>query len=205
MELTIQRTTRITAILLIAAAVTQAIYTGFYVAEVQPPRRLLWGGEALLFSILAAFAGAALVEAKRFSVGFSAITAAAVLNVVQVCVGLTLFGPFREVATADPTLAPIAGAIVAFSFMVYNAAKTLLGFAAVIFGLARMQAGGRVLGGASVAVGAIAMLANAIVMIAGIDGFFPRPIAGGAGAVATLLLGLCLLNALQETETPATR
>lgn len=134
------------------------------------------------------------MEAKRFTIGFAAITAAAVLNVVQVCVGLTMFGPFREVATADPTFAPAAGAVVGFSFMVYNAAKTLLGFAAVIFGLARLKAGSKVLGGAAVAIGAIAMLSNAIVMIAGIDGFFPRPVAGGTGVVATLLLGLCLTS-----------
>ena len=198
MELTTRRTIQITAILLIAAAVTQSIYTALYVAEIPPPRRLLWGGEALLFSILAAFGGAALVQAKRFSLGFSAITAAAVLNVVQVAVGLTLFGPFREAATADPTLAPVAGAVVGFSFMVYNAAKTLLGFAAVIFGVARMNAGSKVLGGATVAVGAAAMLANTIVMMAGIDGVFPSPIAGGTGVVATLLLGVCLLSVLEE-------
>ena len=198
MEFTTQRTVRITAILLIAAAVTQAIYTGVYVAEMQPPRRLLWGGEAILFSLLAAFGGAALVDARRFSVGFAAITAAAVLNVVQVSVGLTLFGPFREAATAEPALAPAAGAIVAFSFMVYNAAKALLGMAAIVFGMARMNAGSKVLGGATAALGAIALLSNAIVMVAGIDGFFPRPVAGGTGVVATLLLGLSLLSVLEE-------
>ena len=194
MEFTTERSIRVTAMLLIAAAVTQAIYTGFHVAEMQPPRRLLWGGEAILFSILAAFAGAALVGAQRFTVGFSAITAAAVLNVVHLCVGLTMFGPFREAATAEPSFAPAAGAVVAFSFMVYNAAKALLGFAAVIFGFARLHAGSKLLGGAAVALGAIALLSNAIVMVAGIDGFFPRPIAGGTGVVATLLLGLCLLG-----------
>ena len=198
MEFTPRRTILITAALVIAAAVTQAIYTGFYIVEIQPPRRLLWGSEAVLFSLLAAFAGAALVGAGRFTLGFSAITAAAVLNVVQVSVGQTMFGPFREVATADPAFAPAAAAVVAFSFMVYNAAKVLLGLAAVIFGTARVQAGGKVLGGAAAVVGAIAILSNAIVMVAGIDGFFPRPIAGGSGVVATLLLGLCLRSAAEE-------
>jgi hypothetical protein len=198
MDLTTRRTIRITASLLIVAAVTQAIYTGLYVAEITPPRRLLWGLEALIFSVLAAFAGAALVEAKRFALAFAAIGAAAVLNVVQVAAGLTLFGPFREVATADPTLAPVAGAVVGFSFMVYNAAKTLLGLAAVTLGRARMNAGSRMLGGAAVAVGGIAMLANTVVMIAGIDGFLPSPIAGATGVVATVLLGLCLLDALED-------
>ena len=198
MEFTTHRTLQVTAILLIAAAVTQAIYTGFYVAEMTPPRRLLWGGEALLFSVLAAFAGAALVQTRRLSVGFAAITAAAILNVVQVAVGLTLFGPFREAAATDANLAPVASAVVGFSFMVYNAAKLLLGFAAVIFGMARMQAGGKALGWATVAIGGVALVANTIVMITGLGGFLPSPVAGGTGVVATLLLGLCVMNAVAE-------
>ena len=180
---------------------TQAVYTGLYLAKAAVPRQLLWGLEGLLFVILAAFAGAALVEVKRFAVGWSAITASAVLNVVQVGVGLTMFGPFREAAQGAEAVAPAAGAVVAFSFFVYNAAKILLGFAAVIFGLAQSRAGGGVakaLGTLTVLVGAVAMVSNAVVMALGRGAFIPSPVAGASGVLATLLLALCLSSALRD-------
>ncbi|MDJ0644185.1 MAG: thiamine biosynthesis protein ThiC [Erythrobacter sp.] len=204
MEFTLKRTVQIIAFLLIAAALTQAIYTGIYIAreeglvEFSPPRGMLWGTEGLLFTLLAAFAGSALVEAKRFTLGFSAIAMSAVLNVVQVGVGLTMFVPFREVATAVEATAPAAGAIVAFSFMVYNAAKILLGLAAVVFGMACLQAGGKVIGPLTAAVGVIAMVANTLSMAAGRGVTGDIPLAGGTGVLATLLLAVCLLGLFME-------
>ncbi|MEL6539861.1 MAG: thiamine biosynthesis protein ThiC, partial [Pseudomonadota bacterium] len=162
MHSTFARNASLTAYLLLVAAITQAVYTGLYVAEITPPRQLLWGGEGLLFVLLSAFAGAALAQAKSLHVGWSAIFAAAVLNVVQVGVGLTMFGPFREVAEAAPETAPLAGSIVAFSFMVYNAAKVLLALAAIVFGLAKLNAGGKALGGLTVAIGAIAFISSTV-------------------------------------------
>lgn len=198
MEFTLKRTVQITAYLLLALAVTQGLYTALYIAEVAVPRQLLWGLEGLLFTILAAFAGAALVQAKNYHVGWSAIAFSAVLNVVQVSVGLTMFGPFREAAGQVDGLAPAAGAVVAFSFMVYNAAKLLLGFAALIFGMARMQAGAKALGGLTVMAGVIAMFANATVIGFGRDAFLPSSVAGGSGVVATLLLAICLTSVVRD-------
>ena len=146
MEISLKRTVQVIAALLILAAITQAAYTALYLAKADVPRQLLWGSEALIFVLLAAFAGSALVEAKRFSLGFSAIAFSAALNVVQVGVGLTMFGPFREAAGAVEGVAPAASSIVAFSFMVYNAAKILLGLAAIVFGMAKMNTGSKALG-----------------------------------------------------------
>ncbi len=195
MEFTLKRTVQVTAFLLILVAVTQAIYTALYIAEADVPRQLLWGLEGLIFAILAAFAGSALVQAKRYTLGFSAIAFSAALNVVQVGVGLTMFGPFREVANEVEAFAPAAGAVVAFSFMVYNAAKVLLGLAAVVFGMAKMNAGGKALGGITVLVGVIAMVTNAIVMAFGRIEAVPS---GAAGVIATILLALCLSSALKD-------
>ncbi len=204
MEFTLRRTVQIIAGLLILAAVTQAVYTAFYMArlsgmEVEVPRQFLWGSEGLIFTILAAFAGSALVEAKRYTLGFSAIAMSAVLNVVQVGVGLTMFMPFREVAVAIEATAPAASGVVAFSFMVYNAAKILLGLAAVVFGLACKQAGGKVIGMLTALVGAVAMVANAGSMAMG-RGFLGDnvPLAGGSGVLATLLLAVCLLGLFKQ-------
>jgi hypothetical protein len=193
MEFTLKRTAQLVAGLLLLAALTQAVYTALYLAEANVPRQLLWGTEGLLFVLLAALAGSALAQAGRLHLAWSAIMAAAVLNVVQVGVGLTLFGPFFEAAGEAEALAPAAGAVVAFSFMVYNAAKVLLALALIVFGADRLVAGSRLLGGASVAVGIVALVSNAASMAAGRDVFGELPLAGGSGVLATVLLAVCLL------------
>ncbi len=198
MNFTLSRTVQITALLLLLAAVTQALYTGLYIAEVDVPRQLLWGLEGLIFVLLAAFAGSAMVQAKNLHLGWSAIAFSAVLNVVQVGVGLTMFGPFREAAEASEALAPAAGAVVAFSFMVYNAAKVLLALAAIVFGMAKMNDGAKALGGLTAAIGAAALIANTLSMALGRGFSGELPLAGGTGVLATLLLAFCLSNAVKE-------
>jgi hypothetical protein len=192
------RTVRAIALLLILAALSQAVYTALYVAKLEVPRQLLWGSEGVLFAILAALAGAAMARSERLTLVFAAIAFSAALNVVQVGVGLTLFAPFGEAAKADPALAPLAGAIVAYSFFVYNAAKLLLGLAALVAGLGLMARGGKLLGGAAALFGGLAMIANGGKIIAGGDLITGVPLAGGTGVLATALLAACLLRAAGE-------
>jgi hypothetical protein len=198
MEFTHQRTVSVVAILLIIAAISQSVYTALYIAEVDVPRQLLWGGEGLLFAILAAFAGSAMVTSKRLTLAFSAIAFSAALNVVQVGVGLTMFGPFGDAAGEVPALAPAAGGVVAYSFFVYNAAKLMLGLAALVAGLGAMARGGKLLGGASAVAGGLAMIANGGKIMAGADLIAGVPLAGGTGVLATLLLALVLLGAAKD-------
>ncbi len=198
MEFTQSRTVKIVAILLLLAAISQPIYTALYIGAPDFNRQFLWGLEGLLFVLLAAFAGSALVMAKRYTLGFSAIAFSAVLNVVQVGVGLTQFGPFRAAAESNADLSDVASSVVAFSFFGYNAAKILLGLAAVVFGMAKMSEGNKALGGAAVLVGAVAFVANTLVMMFGLQGFLPSPVAGGSGVLATLLLALCLFSVSSE-------
>ncbi|MEM6826887.1 MAG: thiamine biosynthesis protein ThiC [Pseudomonadota bacterium] len=188
MDFTFKRNANTVAALLLIAAITQAVYTALYIAEADVPRQLLWGAEGLLFTLLAAFAGAALAQARNLQIVWSAITAAAVLNVVQVGVGLTMFGPFREAATAVPDMAPAASAVVAFSFMVYNAAKVLLALALIVVGLSR----GKALGGISALIGVVAFVSNTLSMALGRGFSGELPIAGGSGVLATILLAVCL-------------
>lgn len=194
MELTFKRTAQITGLLLLVAALTQAIYTALYMSEATVPRQLLWGAEGVLFTLMAAFAGSAMAQAHRHHLVWSAITAAAVLNVVQVGVGLTMFGPFFEAAGAVESLTPAARAVVAFSFMVYNAAKVLLALALIVIGAARISTGSQPLGWASAVLGSVALLSNIASMSAGRDVFGDLPLAGGSGVLATVLLALCLLT-----------
>lgn len=194
MDLSQKSTVNIIAILLLLAAISQPIYTALYLGAPEIDRQILWGLEGLLFVLMAAFAGSALVMAKRYTLGFSAIAFASVLNVIQVGVGLTQFGPFRQAADANPEFGVIGLSVVAFSFFGYNAAKILLALAAIDFGRAKMKAGGNLLGGLTVAVGAVAFVANTFVMMFGRDGFMPSPVAGGTGVVATALLAICLFG-----------
>lgn len=195
MEDAFNTTAKVVAVLLLTVVATQALYTGLYVAEADVPRQLIWGAEGVLFSLLAAYAGAALVQAKQLSLGWSAIAFGAALNVVQVAVGVTMFVPFREVSQNLEAVAPAAGAVVAFSFFIYNAAKVLFGVAAVVYGRAQMQGGAKLLGGLTTAIGAVAILANAGIMILGRSGFIPSPVAGASGVLATLLLAICVWRA----------
>ncbi len=199
MELTQDRTIKIVAILLLLAAISQPIYTALYLGAPEFDRKFLWGLEGLLFVLLTAFAGSALVMAKRYSLGFSAIAFSAILNVIQVGIGLTQFGPFGAAARVNAELSDVASSVVAFSFFGYNAAKILLGLAAIVFGMAKLNNGNKLLGGATIFVGVVAFAANAIVLMFGLNGFLPSPYAGGSGVVATLLLSLCLLSISKES------
>ena len=198
MDLSHRTTVKTVAVFLLLAAISQPIYTALYLGAPEIDRQLIWGIEGLIFVVLAAFAGSALVMAKRYTLGFSAIAFSAALNVIQVGVGVTQFGPFRDAVAANPDLAGVAGSVVAFSFFGYNAAKILLGLAAIVFGMAKMNQGGKLLGGLTVLFGAAAFAANAIIVVISRDGFLPSPVAGGTGVVATFLLALCLLSVADD-------
>jgi len=194
MDLTQRQTVKIIAVMLLLASILQPIYTALYTWAPEADRHFIWGLEGILFVLLAAFAGSALVMAKRHTLGYSAIAFSAVLNVVQVGVGLTQFGPFRAAAAANDELGGVAFSVVAFSFFGYNAAKILLGLAAVVFGMAKLKDGSKLLGGATLLVGAVALLINALVLMFGIQGFIPRPLAGGSGVLATFFLAICMFT-----------
>jgi len=199
MEFTHSRIVKITAILLLLAAISQPIYTVLYQYAPDVNRKWLWGLEGLLFVLLAAFAGAAMSDSKRHTLVFSAIAFSAVLNVIQVGVGLTQFGVFNEASKVVPELKSAGFSVVAFSFFGYNAAKILLGLAAVVIGLSKMGSGSKALGGITVLVGIVAFLANTGVMMFGLrNGFIPRPLAGASGVLATLLLAVCLFTNNRE-------
>ena len=196
MEFTQQQNTKYIAALLLLAVVTQAVYTAMYVAASELSRTWLWGIEGLLFVLLAAIAGSALVMAKQYTLGYSAIFASAILNVVQVGIGLTQFGAFREAAQGLEALQPAAWSVVALSFFIYNAAKVLLGLAALVFGSAMIKAGSIWLGRLTMLLGVVAMITNTIVMMFGRIEAVPS---GATGVVATLLLAICLFK-LQSEE-----
>ncbi|MDO6463309.1 thiamine biosynthesis protein ThiC [Pseudoalteromonas carrageenovora] len=200
MEFTHKRTTLITALLLLVLAISQGIYSALYSAEISFSRQLAWGLEALVFTLLVAFAGASMVQAKNAQLGWSAIAFSAALNIVQVSIGLTLFSTFGKVAGAVEGAQPLIGGVVSLSFMIYYAAKLLLGLAAVVFGLSYLAKGGKAIGGLTALAGAVAMLANGILITFGRDGFLPSGVAGASGMIATLLLAICLISLNRKAD-----
>lgn len=195
MELTHNRTVKSIALLLLLAAISQPIYTAFFLGAPEIDRRFMWRFEGIVFVMLAAFAGSALVFAKRYALGFSAIAFSAVFKLLAVGLGLTQFGPFTATAELNADLSDVATSVLALSFFSYNSANILLGLATVVFGMAKFKEGARILGGASVLVGAVAFVANTIVMMFGFQGLLPSPVAGGSGVLSTLLLAICLFSA----------
>jgi hypothetical protein len=200
MEFTNKRTILITASLLLVLAITQAIYTALYVAEIGFSRQILWGLEAVVFTVLVSFAGAAMTQAKNYQLGWSAIAFSAVLNIVQVSIGLSLFSSFGKVAGNVEGAQPLIGGVVALSFMIYYAAKVLLGLAALVFGMASLAKGGKAIGGLTALAGVVAMSANGILITFGRDGFLPSGVAGGSGVIATLLLAICLISLYRKED-----
>ena len=200
MEFTQQRTLKITAGLLLLAAISQPIYTILYQYAKEVDRSFLWKAEAIIFVLLCAFAGAAMVLTKRYALVFSAIAFAAVLNVVQVGIGLVQFKPFFGAVGENPELAGIAGSVGALSFFIYNGAKMLLGLAALVMGMDMMKNGAKSLGALTALIGVIALIANAIAMVMGRSAL-PEAVtaaAGGSGVVATALLALCIFGAARK-------
>ena len=195
MEFTQQQNVKYIAAILFLLVITQAVYTAMYLAANDISRTWLWGIEGLLFVLLAAIAGSALVMAKQYTLGFSAIFACAILNLVQVGIGLTQFGAFREAAQGLEALQPAASSVVALSFFFYNAAKILLGLAAIVFGSAMIKADSIWLGRLTVLLGALAIITNTIVMMFGRTEGVPS---GATGVVATLLLAICLFKLQSE-------
>ncbi|MGK0516867.1 MAG: hypothetical protein ACI9W0_003304 [Gammaproteobacteria bacterium] len=200
MEFTNKRTTLITASLLLVLALTQAVFTALYSAEISFSRQYAWGLEAVVFTLLVAFAGSAMVQAQNAQLGWSAITFSAILNIVQVSIGLTLFSTFGKVAGAVEGAQPLIGGVVSLSFMIYYAAKLLLGLAALVFGLSFIAKGGKAIGGLTALAGGVAMLANAILIIFGRDGFLPSAVAGASGMIATLILAICLISLNRKAD-----
>jgi len=191
MEFTQKQKVQVISTLLFITVITQTVYTALYAAASDVPRQWIWGLEGLVFVLLAAIAGSALVQAKNYSLGFSAIFASAIFNLIQVGIGLTQFGPFREAAQGVEAIVPVAGSVVALSFFIYNAAKVLLGLSAVVLGLAISQSGSNILGRLTVFLGFVAIAANSVVMVFGRIEAVPS---GAMGVVATLMLAICLLK-----------
>ena len=184
---------------LAAALLITVVSQVFYVAVVSGSpnemlRPLTWFTELFAFSLGAIFALSLAVRRARDAAIWSAIALAGVLNVVQVGMGLSMFGPAMEASEAVPQL---FAAILAGAFFFYFLAKFLLGGAAIAFGLRALASGNgiaRFVGGLASLAGLAAMGLSLLAMIDAKAWTFP---AGAAGTAVTALLAAVLLVSAQ--------
>lgn len=182
------RPARAVPLLLLILVTTQLSYVVLSDAGFQMHRTAIWATEAVVFLAIAVLSLAALANSGRLASAWATMAVSAILNVVQVGMGLAMFAPLKD---AGPAMAPAYQATVAGAFFLYFAGKLLFGFAAIVVGayLVRSTGLAKVTGALAILGGLAAMAANLGGIIAGMAMVFP---AGATGTVATLLLAAAL-------------
>ncbi|RJY09931.1 hypothetical protein [Aurantiacibacter aquimixticola] len=179
------------AIALFTVVVTQVLYISLGVSGT-PAATMLWQVEAVAFLAIALFGFAWL----RWPLVAAGLVIGGTLNVLQIGIGLTMFGPLGG---AGETLGPVMGAVLAFAFFLYHTGKIAFGVAGAALG-ARALAGAtgwpKIAGVLAGLTGLAAVLTNLWAIFAGREAMF---IAGAAGTTATVFLALAM-GALRPTD-----
>ncbi len=190
MTLSINSAVKLAAITMLAVVATQLIYVGADPIGYTFNSKIIWTIEAIAFSGMAL--GALLVSARSgaLQLAAAAIAVGAILNVVQVGMGLAMFGPLRE---AGEALAPAFSAVLAGAFWFFFAGKALFGLAGILIGLGLWGQSGltKAIAGLAILTGLAALLVNGAALGVGMDLVFP---AGATGTAATLFAALALLR-----------
>jgi hypothetical protein len=189
------------SIMLLLTVATQILYiatlSGVGIVDGWPLRSTVWTAELLLFTAIAITSIVGLVRSSDMQLGWAALIVAGLINMVQSGIGLSMFLP---AAKAGEAFAPLMGTLLAGSFLFYNLAKAILGFAALIFGLSLFhndQSIGRMIGVVSAIAGAIAIALNIAAVHMGLGSV---PFSGASGAIATLFAGCALWLSSRQAE-----
>jgi hypothetical protein len=179
---------------MIVLVVTQLSYVVLSNSGFEMHRMVIWTTEAVAFLGITVLALVALAQNSRLAPAWAAIAVGGVLNVVQVGMGLAMFGPLND---AGEAMAPAYEAVVAGAFFLYFAGKWLFGLAAILVGAAMLRGTGlaKAAGVLAISSGLAAMAVNLLGMATGMAWIFP---AGAAGTAATLLLAIALAMTLRE-------
>lgn len=188
MEITANRAAKLTAGLLLITVITQIIYIAISNSGGEPPRMLIWTSEAVAFLGIATFALVVLARTVSHTAAWAAIAMGGLLNVIQVGMGLAMFGPLKD---AGEAMAPAFTSILAGAFFLYFAGKFLFGFAAIVMGSAMLRGSGaaKIIGGLTALIGLGAVLTNLLAMAVGMEGLYP---AAAAGTAAALFLAIAI-------------
>jgi hypothetical protein len=190
MDFSARRSAQIVIFALFSVVITQIIYVALSSAGADINRSVIWTTEAVAFLAISLFALIPLARGSRYGAAWAAVMLGGVFNVIQVGMGLAMFGPLTE---AGEAMAPAFQSILAGAFFGYFVGKFLFGFAAVLTGagLLRSRAiAAKGIGGLAILTGLAALLTNVGAMAVGMDMIQP---AGAAGTLATAFLGLTLI------------
>ena len=178
----------------------------FYVAVVSNAgsdtvlRPLTWFAELAAFSTITISAWALLARQPRLALVWSALGFAGLLNVLQVGIGLSMFGPALEAGDAEPQL---FATVLAGAFFLYFLAKLVLGAVSVVLGLGALRrpgAAAKGLGSLALLTGAAAIAFNMLAMTDSKTWMFA---AGAAGTGVSALIAILLLTSANAGETAA--
>ncbi|MDN3646372.1 hypothetical protein QWY75_09190 [Pontixanthobacter aestiaquae] len=139
MDITANRSAKLTAVLLLFTVISKLLYVGISSGGSEPPRMLIWTAEAVAFLGISVFALVAMARQSAHSALWAAIAVGGILNVIQVGMGLAMFGPLSD---AGEALAPAFTAVLAGAFFLYFACKFLFGFAAILLSATLFNGGG---------------------------------------------------------------
>lgn len=179
---------------MIVLVVTQLSYVVLSNSGFEMHRGVIWTTEAVAFLGVTVLALVALAQNSKLAPAWAAIAVSGVLNVVQVGMGLAMFGPLKD---AGEAMAPAYEAVVGGAFFLYFAGKWLFGLAAILVGAAMLRGTGlaKAAGVLAILSGLAAMAVNLLGMATGMAWIFP---AGATGTAATLLLAIALAMTLRE-------
>ncbi len=187
-----ERAAKLIALAMIVVVLTQITYLTLKSEVVTG--KLIWGVEAFAFSAIAVLA---LLQLERGSasalvppLAWASLSLFGLVNLFQVGIGLTMFGPLGD---AGEVLGPVMGAVLAFAFFLYFTGKVLVGVAAIAIGLPLLKAdsgAAQLIGGVCALAGLAALALNATGMVMGMD---VVTAAGAAGTAATLFVAIALL------------
>lgn len=192
MDFTTRRSTQILIVALFSVVITQLIYVVLSSTGADINRTVIWTAEAVAFLAMSLFGLILLVQSNSNSnsAAWIAIVLAGIFNVIQVGMGLAMFGPLTD---AGEGMAPAFQSVLAGAFFFYFVGKFLFGFAAILTGAILLRSGAgaaKGVGGLAVLTGLSAMATNLVAMAVGMD---MVQSAGAAGTAAALFLGIALM------------
>lgn len=178
---------------------TQLLYVGAGEATSQGLGRVIWRVETVAYLVVALYS---LRLARQHPIAAAGLLLAGLFNVMQLGMGLRMFGPVRAEGVPDG----VGTAVVGMAFFLFFAGKFALGFSAVGLGstVYRCAGGGvRWAGLAAMIAGVAAIGLCMLAMLMGEPRYtFP---AGAAGTAAALLTAIALPLAYRSGAQPAAK
>jgi len=189
MEIPARQAASAAAICMVVTVITQVGYMALPAIGIEVNSKIVWTIEAVAFLGIGVFALVAMARQAGPALAWSAIAIGGILNVIQVGMGLAMFGPVKD---AGEAMLHAFQAIIAGAFFFYFTGKFLFGIAGIVLGAALMKGpiAAQILGALAILSGLAAVALNLGAMAIGMDLLIP---AGAAGTAAALFAALAIL------------